>query len=323
MHELPTELQTSLHSWRGSVRLSRGDDSDQARLDDSRARPNDSLNRLRQTFSSLILVCFHSLRHFCFHTQIAFHRSLNPEKAMDEEAASETDPLLPKYPAASRRRNNSKPNLIPIAPQPTPNNNDTEAESELLSQQDVYTLLGMAPPTANNTTPRHLESPHGFYAQLLKSERRAAHQYRLYDVAIIFLMIVQLCISAVFVVLGSLPNLDRHHVAVASLGAIGTLVAGMLALMRGQGLPNRLRMERDALRKVVYETEELYWDTRAGREVDFADVERLRDAFAAVVDDARKNHPDVWTSSPVPVRIKTGLSGKGLQMPGAVQIAKL
>jgi hypothetical protein len=183
----------------------------------------------------------------------------------------------------------------------------------------------MAPPTANNTTPRHLESAHGFYGQLLKSERRAAHHYRLYDVAIIFLMIVQLCISAVFVVLGSLPNLDRHHVAVASLGAIGTVVAGMLALMRGQGLPNRLRMERDALRKVVYETEELYWDTRAGREVDFADVERLRDAFAAVVDDARKNHPDVWTSSPVPVRVKTGLSGRGLQMQmtEAAQIAKL
>jgi hypothetical protein len=247
----------------------------------------------------------------------------NQKKAMDEEAASETDPLLSKYPAPSRRRDNSRHNLIPIAPQPEPNNNDPDAESELLSQQDVYTLLGMAPPTANNTTPRHLESPHGFYSQLLKSERRAAHQYRLYDVAIIFLMIVQLCISAVFVVLGSLPNLDRHHVAVASLGAIGTVVAGMLALMRGQGLPNRLRMERDALRKVVYETEELYWDTRAGREVDFADVERLRDAFAAVVDDARKNHPDVWTSSPAPVRIKTGLSGKGLQMPGAVQIAKL
>jgi hypothetical protein len=58
MHELPTELQTSLHSWRGSVHLSRGDDSDQTQLNDSLTRPNDSLNRLRQTFSSLILVCF-------------------------------------------------------------------------------------------------------------------------------------------------------------------------------------------------------------------------------------------------------------------------
>jgi hypothetical protein len=321
MHELPTELQTSLHSWRGSVRLSRGDDSDQAL--NSPTRPNDSLNRLRQTFSSLILVCFRSSLNSHLIRQIAPHRSLKPEKAMDEEAASETDPLLSKHPAVTRRRDLSNHNSFSIAPQPTPNNNEADAESEPLSQQDVYTLLGMAPPTANNTTPRHLESAHGFYGQLLKSERRAAHQYRLYDVAIIFLMIVQLCISAVFVVLGSLPNLDRHHVAVASLGAIGTVVAGMLALMRGQGLPNRLRMERDALRKVVYETEELYWDTRAGREVDFADVERLRDAFAAVVDDSRKNHPDVWTSSPVPVRTKTGLSGRGLQMPGSVQIAKL
>ncbi|KAK6007482.1 hypothetical protein QM012_004296 [Aureobasidium pullulans] len=245
---------------------------------------------------------------------------------MDEEAATETDPLLSKHPAVSHRRFDSdtqKPSPLPIAPQPTPNNNETDADSEPLSQQDVYTLLGMAAPTANNTTPRHLESAHGFYAQLLKTERRASRHYRLYDVAIFFLMIVQLCISAVFVVLGSLPNLDRHHVAVASLGAIATVVAGMLALMKGQGLPNRLRMERDALRRVVFETEELYWDARAGRDVDFADVERLRDAYVAVVEDARKNHPDVWTSSPVPVRVKTGLSGKGMQMPGAAQIAKL
>ncbi|KAG9951762.1 hypothetical protein KCU85_g2620, partial [Aureobasidium melanogenum] len=308
MHELPTELQTSLHSWRGSVRLSRGDDSDQAQLHHPPTISSDSLNRLHQTFSSLIL-----------NTE---------EKAMDEEAATETDPLLSKHPAASRRHfdnDTSKPNPIPIAPQPTPNNNETDADSEPLSQQDVYTLLGMAAPTANNTTPRHLESAHGFYAQLLKTERRASRHYRMYDVAIFFLMIVQLCISAVFVVLGSLPNLDRHHVAVASLGAIATVVAGVLALMKGQGLPNRLRMERDALRRVVFETEELYWDARAGREVDFADVERLRDAYVAVVEDARKNHPDVWTSSPVPVRVKTGLSGKGtqMQMPGAAQIAKL
>ncbi|KAI5210247.1 hypothetical protein AUEXF2481DRAFT_25107 [Aureobasidium subglaciale EXF-2481] len=242
---------------------------------------------------------------------------------MDEESQTETDPLLPKRPITSRRPFDTPPNDIPISPQPTPNNGTDDGDIEPLSRQEIYTLLGMAPPSEDNTTPRHLESAHGFYAQLLKSERRAARQYRVYDIAIIFLMIVQLCISAVFVVLGSLPNLDSHHVAVASLGAIGTLVAGMLALMRGQGLPNRLRMERDALRRVVFETEELYWDARAGREVDFADIERLRNAFVAVVEDARKNHPDVWTSSPVPVRVKTGLSGKGMQMPGAVQIAKL
>ncbi|THW15457.1 hypothetical protein D6D24_04950 [Aureobasidium pullulans] len=231
---------------------------------------------------------------------------------MDEEAATETDPLLSKHPAVTRRRVDAPiPDNIPISPQPTPNNNGQDNDSEPLSRQEIYTLLGMAPPTANNTTPRHLESAHGFYSQLLKAERRAARQYRLYDAAVIFLMIIQLCISAVFVVLGSLPNLDRHHVAVASLGAIGTVVAGMLALMRGQGLPNRLRMERDALRRVVFETEELYWDARADRDIDFGDIERLRDAFVAVVEDARKNHPDVWTHSPVPVRIKTGLSGKG------------
>lgn len=242
---------------------------------------------------------------------------------MDEEAAaSETDPLLPsKHPSASRRP--VEPDNDPtIFPQPAPNNTQ-DIEGQPLTRQEIYTLLGMAAPTSNNTTPRHLESAHGFYGHLLHAEHRAARQYRVYDSLVILLMILQLCISAVFVVLGSLPNLDRHHVAVASLGAIGTVVAGMLALMRGQGLPNRLRMERDALRRVVFETEELYWDARAGREIEFADIEALRAAFVAVVEDARKNHPDVWTSSPVPVRVKTGLSGSKMQMPGAAEIAKL
>jgi hypothetical protein len=228
---------------------------------------------------------------------------------MDQDEASETAPLLSKHPTASRRHAHDSMSI------------SDDSDKTPLSRQDIYTLLGMAAPTANNTTPRHLESAHGFYGQLVGSERRAARQYLLYDCAIILLMIVQLCISAVFVVLGSLPNLDRHHVAVASMGAIGTVVAGVLALMKGQGLPNRLRMERDALRRVVFETEEVYWDARAGREVNYANVERLRDAFVSVVEDARKNHPDVWTSSLAPPdRIKTGLSAKGMQMGGLAKL---
>lgn len=54
-------------------------------------------------------------------------------------------------------------------------------------------------------------------------------------------------------------------------------MAGTLALMKGQGLPNRLRMTRAGLRKVIFEAEELYWDVTAGRSVRFVDIRKIRE----------------------------------------------
>ena len=56
-------------------------------------------------------------------------------------------------------------------------------------------------------------------------------------------------------------------------------------------------MERDGLRAVLLQADELYWDAAANRDITYGDVKKVRDAYSKVVKDATRNHPDTWNSS--------------------------
>jgi hypothetical protein len=103
-------------------------------------------------------------------------------------------------------------------------------------------------------------------------------------------------ISAVFIILGSLRHVDTH-ITIAVLGAVSTVIAGGLALMQGQGLPNRLRQTRDALRDVIFAAQELCEDMRTGREVLYKDVKKIREDYLRVLEEQRQNNPDAWNST--------------------------
>lgn len=106
----------------------------------------------------------------------------------------------------------------------------------------------------------------------------------------------QIIIGAIFIVLGALRD-PRTYLAIAILGAVSTAVGGALALMKGQGLPNRLRQARDQMRNVVFEAEELYWDFRSGRPIIYSDIKKIREDYLRVLEEMRKNHPDTWTNA--------------------------
>ncbi|KAK4631859.1 hypothetical protein CLAFUW4_02359 [Fulvia fulva] len=97
---------------------------------------------------------------------------------------------------------------------------------------------------------------HGLYWKIRKHMRYIQTKYRIFDVANYIFLALQLLLSAVFIVLGSVTG--NYKVAIAVLGAISTVIGGLLALMKGQGLPNRLRQVRDDLQLVLFEAEELY-----------------------------------------------------------------
>lgn len=151
------------------------------------------------------------------------------------------------------------------------------------------------PDHETNLPPKDWETYHGFYRLVRHRERSVGQRYRFYDIFVSGLLVVQLVLSAVFIVLGSINSI--HHITITVLGAISTLTAGILALVKGQGLPTRLRMERDGLRDVLLQTKELYWNAGANRPVTFEDVKKVRDAYHKVVNDAARNHPDMWNSS--------------------------
>jgi hypothetical protein len=108
-------------------------------------------------------------------------------------------------------------------------------------------------------------------------------------------MIIQLCISSALVILGALRQ--DFHIPIALLGAINGILTGILSLIRGQGLPNRLLQYADQLRRV---REDVEWTERILRTnaavVLYKDAIALRDSYEQCRDDAVKNHPDSWTS---------------------------
>ena len=163
-----------------------------------------------------------------------------------------------------------------------------------LEKNDFYELIGMHPPLADKIPPKELAIQHGLYWKIRRNMRYIQTKYRVFDVATYVFLALQLLLSAVFIVLGSVTG--NYHVAIAVLGAISTVIAGLLALMKGQGLPNRLRQVRDDLQLVLFEAEELYWDVAADRPVLYKDIKKLREDFLRVRAEARRNHPDSWTS---------------------------
>ncbi|KAI7144657.1 hypothetical protein KC344_g5177 [Hortaea werneckii] len=177
-----------------------------------------------------------------------------------------------------------------------------------LSDMDFYRLIGMLPPDTDHQSPEELAIPQGLYDRIQHQLQYIQSKYRVYDVLTYALLVLQLLLSAIFIVLGSLSEVDSH-VAISVLGAISTGIGSALALMKGQGLPNRLGRIRDSLRNVAFEAEELFWDVRANRAVYFRDIVRLREDFLRVMEDARNHHPDTWNGTTMSIAEGVELQG--------------
>lgn len=85
--------------------------------------------------------------------------------------------------------------------------------------------------------------------KLKTQERHKKSHHQLFSAVFNFLAIVQLVIGATITALGPLAN--EHMLAITVLGALNTVVAGILALMKGRGLPQRLRNDVAEIRKVL------------------------------------------------------------------------
>ena len=205
---------------------------------------------------------------------------------------------------------------------PDPASDRLDDDTTPLTAPNFYELMGMEQPTSQNNNPKALATKHGMFGRIQGSYRYANTKYRVFDVGIYFFLVLQILLAAVFIVLGALPTVDSH-IAIVVLGAISTVIAGVLALAKGQGLPNRLRQERDGLRSVIFECEELYWDVGAGRSVLFKDIVKVREDYLRVLEEARRNHPDTWNATNVGAAQGIQMDAKGKTTLGAGSIPKI
>lgn len=84
--------------------------------------------------------------------------------------------------------------------------------------------------------------------ELIRKEKHMKLQYRLISFIFNLIAITQIIIGATITALG--PSGGEHIVAITILGAFNTSIAGLLALLKGRGLPERLRRNMIEIAKV-------------------------------------------------------------------------
>ncbi|GAB1740602.1 hypothetical protein NU219Hw_g5696t1 [Hortaea werneckii] len=301
MYELPEGLANSLRSWRGNVYNTRNGITREA--EELEKGSDDKTNeRIEQGLPTCSKVARPSKSS----------HAVQRETKQDSNREQYIRTGRHKQPLRAQLRASTKQNVFRASrvydPDPAAKRLASE-DNAPLSDTDFYRLIGMRPPDAIHQNPGELAIQQGLYDRIQHQLQYIQRKYRVYDVLTYALLVLQLLMSAIFIVLGSLSEVDSH-VAIAVLGAISTGIGSALALMKGQGLPNRLGRIRDSLRNVVFEAEELFWDVRANRAVFFRDIVRLREDFLRVMEDAGNHHPDTWNGTAMGIAEGIELQGR-------------
>jgi hypothetical protein len=152
------------------------------------------------------------------------------------------------------------------------------------------------------------KGPRGLYKEIIAIQRSRYLQYQAVEALYYVAIIVQILIGAFLASLGSLPTL--HPILVTALGIANTFTAGILALLKGQGLPDRLRKDEFQMKKVqdfIEETEIRLAVAGGGswtaEELDSA-MEQIFDKYNSARDTAEMNRPSSYAH-----QVENGMSG--------------
>ena len=122
--------------------------------------------------------------------------------------------------------------------------------------------LGINSDLASSTSGGSLEQGRknavGIYGAVIREQKRKAAQHLALSILVYGAHFGQIVIGAVLTALG--PDAGAHTFAITALGAVNTVIAGVLALIKGQGLPERLRKDEMEFRRLqdwIEETEAL------------------------------------------------------------------
>ncbi|KAF7587690.1 hypothetical protein BBP40_006876 [Aspergillus hancockii] len=141
------------------------------------------------------------------------------------------------------------------------------------------------------------EGTRTIYNRLIRKERHERGQYELIDAIYNILAILQVMIGASITALG--PYGDKYMLAVTVLGAVNTTIAGLIALLKGRGLPQRPRKNMVELRKARKYIEEQRLLRECGNGSD--DVNSLmKEAikrYNLAEDIIERNQPDTYSNT--------------------------
>jgi hypothetical protein len=139
----------------------------------------------------------------------------------------------------------------------------------------------------------------GLYKEIITVQRWRHRQYLFIDVVFYVALGTQIVIGACLAALGPLSS--THSTAITTLGVVNSSLAGVLALLKGQNLPDRLRKDGFEMSKVqdyIEETEIRLEAMEGGEEFTENELDKvLQTVFAkynAARDTAEMNRPDTY-----------------------------
>ena len=155
----------------------------------------------------------------------------------------------------------------------------------------------------------------GIYGRILRERRTKSFQYNVLSTFVNTCHVVQILVGASLTALG--PEAATHTTSITALGATNTILAGVFALLKGQGLPERLHKDAVAYRRVqdwIEETDSLLLSGVVGR--DRAEVGLLIETafkkYNAVLASEENNKPESYVQQqPEATRPATSTAANG------------
>ncbi|KAI0139962.1 hypothetical protein F4776DRAFT_614825 [Hypoxylon sp. NC0597] len=155
--------------------------------------------------------------------------------------------------------------------------------------------------TDSGTLEEGRKSAIGIYKTVLETQRTKAVQHALLNAFLYLCYFAQIVIGAALTAVG--PTSGRYENLITVLGAVNTVLAGVLALIKGSGQPQRLEKDRVGFRRLqdwIEETEALLSVGVIGRnrkEVGLL-VESAFKRYNAAKMSVENNSPDFYVNQP-------------------------
>lgn len=135
----------------------------------------------------------------------------------------------------------------------------------------------------------------GLYARVVHSEQKAKDNYKVFSAVINACYFLQIIVAAALTALGAA---NANNKAITAFGAINTIVAGLLAYLKGSGYPARFKYYANEWKKVREFIEHRERDfSLEGCTLDvFEEVDTVREMYEATKREIEINTPDSFNS---------------------------
>ena len=170
----------------------------------------------------------------------------------------------------------------------------------------------------------------GYYQRAVDEQLKASILYNCCDIFFTAVYILQISVAAIITALSAYTG---HRITLTILGAVNTVLAGLMAYFKGMGLPFRLRKSRDQFDAVRIYAE--YKERQFSEYVHFGTVrsdpsitsldpwieaDTVRKLYEAAKKDEQDNYPDLYSNNNTRDQLQkmmgTYETGQGARNPG-------